>query len=89
MSATRTTLVLDPRDNVAVALRQLDPGDVVEDGVVAAASIPTEHKVARAPIAAGDAVVKYGEVIGVATAAIATGEHVHVHNVVSARLPGT
>jgi hypothetical protein len=41
-----------------------------------------------AEIGAGDSVVKYGEVIGRATSAIAAGRHVHVHNVVSARLPG-
>ncbi len=29
---------------------------------------------------------KYGEVIGIATAAIEPGAHVHVHNLVSARL---
>ena len=34
-------------------------------------------------IAEGEAVVKYGEHIGVATAPIAKGAHVHVHNVVS------
>ena len=38
------------------------------------------HKYARRPIAAGEAVVKYGMPIGHATRAIAAGEHVHVHN---------
>src|SRR5262249_28579122 len=39
------------------------------------------HKFALRPIAAGAAVLKYGQVIGFAGRAIAPGEHVHVHNV--------
>ena len=35
--------------------------------------------------ARGDEIVKYGQVIGHASKAIAVGEHVHVHNVESAR----
>jgi len=45
------------------------------------------HKVSLAAIPAGGDVVKYGEVIGIATAAIEPGHHVHVQNVRSARLP--
>jgi hypothetical protein len=33
-------------------------------------------------------VLKYNETIGIASAPIAAGEHVHVQNVRSARLPG-
>jgi altronate hydrolase len=74
---------LHPRDNVAVAVRALDVG-----AEVAAASglfrakqpIPQGHKVALAPLAVGDAVVKYGEVIGFASAAIEPGDWVHSHN---------
>jgi altronate dehydratase small subunit len=47
--------------------------------------IPYGHKVAVKPIAAGEAVIKHGEDIGVASAAIAIGDHVHVHNVESRR----
>ena len=50
--------------------------------------MPFGHKVAAADIACGGAIVKYGEVVGRATQEIARGDHVHVHNVVSARLPG-
>lgn len=44
----------------------------------------TGHKHARVPIRAGEAVIKYGEVIGRATADIAVGEHVHTHNLKTA-----
>ena len=42
------------------------------------------HKYAARAIQAGEAVVKYGQVIGVAKADIAAGRHVHTHNVRSA-----
>lgn len=44
----------------------------------------TGHKHARVPIRAGEAVIKYGEVIGRATADIAVGELVHTHNLKTA-----
>ncbi len=85
-------LLLDPRDTVAVALIPLQPGTAVDVRrgdealcVIAATLIPFGHKVAVAAMAAGDPVVKYGEVIGFATTAIQRGEHVHVHNVRSDR----
>ena len=42
--------------------------------------IPAGHKVAVRPIASGEAVRRYGQIIGFASAAIAPGQHVHVHN---------
>jgi altronate hydrolase len=86
-----SAIVLDPADNVAVALRALAEGEeiVVEGAPLrATAAIPTGHKLARLAIAAGDPVLKYNETIGIASAPIAAGEHVHVQNVRSARLPG-
>ena len=53
--------------------------------VLAETLIPFGHKIAVASMAAGAPVIKYGEVIGVATAEIRPGQHVHVHNVRSDR----
>ena len=53
--------------------------------MVAETLIPFGHKIAVAAMAAGAPVIKYGEVIGVATAEIRPGQHVHVHNVRSDR----
>jgi SAF domain len=85
-------LLLDPRDTVAVALVPLQPGASVEiprdRGTVrltAETLIPFGHKIAVAPMDVGGPVVKYGEVIGVATCPIRPGQHVHVHNVRSDR----
>ena len=47
--------------------------------------VPIGHKVALADIGKGDTVVKYGQDIGKAVAAIKKGEHVHVHNLKTKR----
>jgi galactarate dehydratase len=68
-------------DNVGVARSDIASGQALgETDVVARQPIPRGHKVALADIAAGSAVVKYGQPIGVASAAIRAGEHVHLHN---------
>jgi altronate dehydratase small subunit len=84
--------LLDARDTAAVALISLQPGTTLEVRrggetmrIVVGTLIPFGHKIAVAPMAAGDPVMKYGEVIGFATTAIQPGEHVHVHNVRSDR----
>jgi len=81
-------LRLHAEDDVAVALRPLKVGETVRiDGqaITLRASIPLAHKFALKPIAVGTPVRKYGEAIGEARVAIAAGDHVHVHNIVSRR----
>jgi altronate dehydratase len=83
--------VLDVNDNVAVATDALAEGETITVGdasVTLTEAIPVGHKLATATIADGAHVYKYGEIIGVAIRAIPVGAHVHVHNVLSARLPG-
>lgn len=75
-------------DNVATAIADLDAGERVETGegtVTLAEAVPFGHKFLLVPLDAGDEVYKYGEVIGRATAKIATGEWVHTHNCESTR----
>ena len=43
-------------------------------------AVPMGHKVATRAIAKGEAVLKFGQIIGYATDDIAPGAHVHVHN---------
>lgn len=79
---------LNEKDNVAVAGADFAPGTTVEvDGVVVIIhqAIPAGHKFALAAIPAGSHIIKYGEVIGVATQPIRTGDHVHLHNLHSLR----
>ena len=81
-------IVITPRDNVATALEPLETGRVLDVGgarTTVAQPIPRGHKVALRPIAAGEAVLKYGSPIGTATFDIAAGSHVHTHNLASAR----
>ena len=47
--------------------------------------VPIGHKIALTDIKKGDTVWKYGQDIGIAVAAIAKGEHVHVHNLKTKR----
>ncbi|MGQ8335084.1 UxaA family hydrolase [Sunxiuqinia sp. A32] len=70
-------------DNVLVAIRTLKAGSTIElDGnsFQLKDEIPVAHKFALKKIEKGEEVVKYGAPIGVATATIEQGEHVHVHN---------
>ena len=67
-----TVVILSDQDSVAVARRALARGSRVESlGLEAQDDIPAGHKIARRAIAAGEAVLKYGQVIGLASQAIA------------------
>lgn len=88
-------LRLSPQDNVATVLRTIAAGETVRvkcgDGVepvLATEPIPFCHKISLAQIFTGEPVVKYGSAIGAASAPIAAGAHVHVHNLRSARARG-
>ncbi|MBA5777578.1 altronate dehydratase [Stappia sp. F7233] len=81
MSSTAANFVrLDASDNVVTATRPLDAGAMVES-VTPRALIPRGHKIATQPIRKGEAVRKYAQVIGYASADIEAGAHVHTHNV--------
>jgi altronate hydrolase len=72
---------IHPRDNVVIARAQLLGGTLLPgEGVTVAGLVPPGHKVATRPIAAGEPVRRYDQVIGHATQPIAPGQHVHVHN---------
>lgn len=70
-------------DNVAVALRDLAAGETLRiesQDIVLTQSVVRGHKFALQPIAAGEAITKYGLPIGHALDAIAPGEHIHSQN---------
>ncbi len=94
----KKAIMMDPRDNVATALAALEPGDEIEvistkretvQQVQSRDSLPLGHKIALTDLRQGDTVVKYGAKIGRASRDIAAGNYVHVHNVVSDRMPLT
>ena len=83
-TAENAVIHLHPADNVAIARVALTPGQElridsrtirVEDPVAAG------HKIAVAPIGAGESIFRYGQRIGRARARIEPGRHVHTHNV--------
>jgi arabinonate dehydratase len=78
-----TLILLHPSDDVAIVGTDVASGTPLSGSgvtVVASGAIPSGHKVALRTIAVGDAVRKYGEVIGHATQQISPGDHVHEHN---------
>ena len=92
MAETSRAVVVDEGDSVATALADLAAGEVLvvrargEDcRILLRGPVAFGHKMALIAIAAGDPVIKYGEVIGRATQAIAPGDHVHLHNLESMR----
>lgn len=82
-------LLIHPRDNVAVALWNLAPGEEVKgkgiEELKVLNEIPASHKIAIRDIAAGDEIIKYGEIVAVTTQQIKKGEWVHTHNLESKR----
>jgi len=83
-------ILLAPDDNcVAVAATLPAGARLLIDGeeVVVPSEIGIGHKLARRDIAQGEKILKYGAIIGSASRAIARGEHVHLHNLVSDYIP--
>jgi len=85
-------IALAPEDNVANVLHALEAGQVarVRRGddvreITVTQPIPFGHKLALESIALGATAIKYGTAIGRMTRAVAQGEHVHIHNLTSAR----
>jgi altronate hydrolase len=82
-SADNLVIRLQHADNIAVARVPVAIGSVVRvDGreIVAKDNIPAGHKIALEDIPAGAQVIRYGQRIGPASRAIASGEHIHTHN---------
>ncbi|HEX8012734.1 MAG TPA: UxaA family hydrolase [Casimicrobiaceae bacterium] len=91
-SARWDALAIHPDDDVAVVLRDLAAGETVAvrrggavHRVAVCDAIPLGHKLALRALSAGTTIRKYGESIGAATADIAAGAHVHIHNMASRR----
>ena len=83
-------LLLDPGDNVLVAIQTLEAGEVLTVGgtrVTVAQRLGLGHKLAARAIRVGEKILKYRAAIGSATRDIALGEHVHLHNMKSDYLP--
>jgi galactarate dehydratase len=82
MSALAAPLIiLNPLDDVGVARQKISKGEATGyNDLVAKDLVGRGHKMALKPIKAGQEVHKFGQVIGVATADIEPGQHIHLHN---------
>jgi len=77
-------LIINEKDNVAVALTDIGSGETVvlpdEREIAALNDIPFSHKVALKDFSRDSDIIKYGEVIGQAREDIKQGDWVHAHN---------
>jgi altronate hydrolase len=81
---SRNVLQLDPRDNVLIALADLQRGELVrfnERAFTLASDVPAKHKFAIRDLAAGDGIVMYGILVGTAVTPIREGERLTTLNV--------
>ena len=92
----RKAVKIDKIDNVATSTSDLAINEVVEvlspEGEII--NTPTSlnaisfgHKIALINFNIGDKIIKYGEVIGVASKPIKIGEWIHTHNIESVTVP--
>jgi len=81
-------------DQVGVAVRDIRKGETLDGwcmeddsnvSVTAKIDIPLGHKLAIVDRKRGEPVLKYGVGIGLATDNIGIGDHVHTHNLKTAR----
>lgn len=89
---SKRALIMHPSDNVATAVEEIQAREevVVPMGkktltLRAAETIPFGFKIALQAIPRGEIIRKYGEAIGKASAPIAVGAMVHVHNLEGTR----
>ncbi|MBM3520430.1 MAG: altronate dehydratase [Alphaproteobacteria bacterium] len=73
-------LRLNDADNVVVAIDAIAAGAATSAGIAARERVMKGHKMAARPIATGEAIRKFGQIIGFASKDIAAGDWVHEHN---------
>ena len=73
------TVKLNENDNVATALREINTGETTQN-LESINKIPKGHKIALRKIKKGEKIIKYDQLIGIASKDIIAGEHVHVEN---------
>jgi len=78
---TAASIRLRPQDSVAIALRDRETGTTLPDhGLTLVTPVKRGHKFALADFAAGDKLLRYGQIIRQALKPIAVGPHAHTHN---------
>ena len=86
MAIDMKALLINEKDNVAVAVSALNAGEEVEinrQTVRLSSPVPAGHKIAVCDMKKGENIIKYGFPIGHAIEDIGAGSHVHSHNIQS------
>jgi altronate dehydratase small subunit len=91
MGRANLLILLDARDNIAIALQELHIGQVITQPDLTTplevkTVIPRGHKIALTEISKSEPIIKYGERMGHAYKPIERGAHVHTHNVIGDRV---
>ncbi|MFL5240523.1 MAG: UxaA family hydrolase [Gemmataceae bacterium] len=84
VALAQVSVHLRNEDNVVIATKHLSPGTNLNNNgrsFTLDTRIGLGHKIALRAIKKGEAVLKYGQIIGFANQDIPAGSHVHVHNV--------
>lgn len=79
-----TTLILDPNDNIGVALTDLNPGQKVQIKsliIEIQEFVPAKHKFALRDFQSGDEILMYGTTVGEATQPIGVGAAITLQNI--------
>ncbi|MCW4048445.1 MAG: UxaA family hydrolase [Candidatus Bathyarchaeota archaeon] len=91
----KKAIQIDEKDNVATVTDDVKAGEEVEvlspqGEVILKTKLIDDvifgHKMSLRKLKEGEEIIKYGEIIGVASKEIPVGEWLHTHNVNSARL---
>ncbi len=80
---SQMALRLHPADNIVIARGPLPAGTILQQpsgDITLRQFILSGHKIAVEPVSDGQAVRRYGQIIGFAAGEIAPGDHVHTHN---------
>ncbi len=82
-------IIMDSKDNVATSIEDISSDTEIQIGdlkIKINQNIPLGHKIALKNISVSEKIIKYAQVIGIATKAINIGDWVHIHNITSAYL---
>ena len=79
-------IIMNPDDNCVTALEDISKGSQIqikESSIIINQNIPMGHKFSLKDINKGELIKKYGQIIGITTQDIKTGDWIHTHNLKS------
>ena len=79
MENNRLTIKINEKDNVAVAIKDLEKGTDIGNGIITRDFIPQAHKIALCDIPEKGEVIRYGVVLGYAKQPICKGDWINEH----------